>query len=475
MAQSTLFPRCYRHFSTTGAQNKVVPFNLADIGEGITECEIIQWFVKPGDTIAQFDQICEVQSDKASVEITSRFDGTVKKLHYEAGSMARVGQPLVDIDVSDSNASDAPAASSIPSTPATLSQPSPQPAAEAFTSSSQPTTPVPPSFLPSTAGKPSSEILAIPAVRRLAKEHGLDLALLTGTGKGGRITKEDVLCHLAQPTTAAIPPPSLEPKPIAGLSADMADSVAPLSPVQKSMYTMMTSAHNLVRFALSDEIEIDNCVALRTDINKWLTDHGEATGYSLSKITYLPIFLKCMSLAIQRYPIFNARLINEDQGPSKIQLQHRSAHHISVAMDTPNGLLVPTIRDVHTKSVLEIAQDLEQLKDLGRRNALKPNDLQPGTITLSNIGNIGGTVLHPVVPPNTLCLGALGRIQRLPRFQTVMDPVTQQAKEVVVPKHILHVSWVADHRVVDGATLARFSNYWKELLTNPAIGVAQLK
>ncbi|KAJ1973841.1 hypothetical protein H4R34_004938 [Dimargaris verticillata] len=464
-----------RGLSYQPRQNKVVPFNLADIGEGITECEIIQWFVKPGDTIAQFDQICEVQSDKASVEITSRYDGTVKKLHYEAGSMARVGQPLVDIDVSDSHTSDTPAASFTPPAPTPLSEPSSQPVAMPAPSNSQSATLVPPPILQPTTGKPSSEILAIPAVRRLAKEHGLNLALLTGTGKGGRITKEDVLRHMAQPTTAAASPLSAEPKSVAGISMDMTDSVVPLSPVQKSMYTMMTNANNIVRFALSDEIEIGNCMVLRADINKWLTEHGEATGYSLSKITYLPIFLKCMSLAIQRYPIFNARLINEDQGPSKIQLQHRSEHHISVAMDTPNGLLVPTVRDVHTKSVLQIAQDLERLKELGRRNALKPVDLQPGTITLSNIGNIGGTVLSPVVPLNTLCLGALGRIQRLPRFQTVVDPVTQQAKEIVVPKHILHVSWVADHRVIDGATLARFSNYWKELLTSPAIGLSQLK
>lgn len=163
--------------------NKVVPFNLADIGEGITECELIQWFIQPGAQIAQFDRICEVQSDKATVEITSRFDGKVKKLHYQPGDIAKVGQPLLDIEVEGEGASDQP----------------PQPEAEAAkkTQVSSPAVPAAVAVPAVEKKHDNSLILATPAVRRVARENKVDLSLVKGTGKGDRITKEDVLNYVA--------------------------------------------------------------------------------------------------------------------------------------------------------------------------------------------------------------------------------------------------------------------------------------
>jgi len=160
-------------FHNSAHAHKLVHFNLADIGEGIQECEIVSWFIKPGDQIHQFDKICEVQSDKASVEITSRFDGIVKKLHHEVGEMAKVGKPLIDIDVPDSHPAEPVASPATPSTPATPATPAPN----------APITTTQPVKL--TPRQEEIMSLATPAVRRVAKENGIDIRQITGTGKEG--------------------------------------------------------------------------------------------------------------------------------------------------------------------------------------------------------------------------------------------------------------------------------------------------
>ncbi|KAJ3018830.1 UNVERIFIED_CONTAM: hypothetical protein HDU68_010968 [Siphonaria sp. JEL0065] len=432
---------------------KKVPFLLADIGEGITECELIQWFVKEGDKIEQFSKICEVQSDKASVEITSRYDGVVEKLYYKQEDMARVGTPLVDIIMADTSATE----TSSPAATAT------------------PVTASPSAFTPSNAARdPKGEILATPAVRRVAREEGVDLALVTGTGKNGRITKEDVFAFKAAPvkvtpvSAPSTPAPSTPtPKPAPSTSAPpptitAQDELKPLTTVQKAMFKQMTRSLSIPHFGYSDTVTLDAATTFRNSVNEFLAKNPYQ---GVSKITYMPIFMKALSLALVEFPILNARVVEDGVD---VKLLYRGAHNIGVAMDTPFGLIVPNVKNIQQKSILDIAVELDRLKEAGKKG-LSSADLNGGTITLSNIGTIGGNWMHPVIVTSEVCIGALGKTKRLPRFETVNNV------ECVVAKSIMPVSWNADHRVVDGATMARFVQLWKKYLENPALIAASAK
>ncbi|RKO99516.1 hypothetical protein CXG81DRAFT_14379 [Caulochytrium protostelioides] len=450
----------------------LTPFMLADIGEGVTECEVIQWFVKEGDPVEEFGKICEVQSDKATVEITSRFEGTIRKLYYQVGDMAQVGKPLVDIEVASGGV--APVAAAAP-------EPSWTAAASSASASSAPSAP---------SATTNPDVLATPGVRRLAREMGIDLALVTPTGRGQRITKEDLHHYtgsgpsaasaapsaLSTPTpTPTTPMPGSAPVPEPTTVPDTTD--VPLTAFQKAMFKSMTRSLQIPHFGYSDEINIDAVLAFRAEINRLLASAREnhdpalATYADLKKITVMPIFLKAMSLALKPFPLLNAQLVTPAGGTGEADaagasLRFRRAHHIGVAMDTPVGLIVPNVKHCEQKSLLEIALELERLKRLAKQGALSRSDLADGTITLSNIGAIGGTVLHPVLVESTLCIGALGQAQTLPRYH----PIVPGKKELELrPTQVMQVSFNADHRVVDGATVARFVQLWKRYLEHPSL------
>ncbi|KAI9093054.1 2-oxoacid dehydrogenases acyltransferase-domain-containing protein [Phlyctochytrium arcticum] len=477
ISSASVKPGDRRLFHIQPPVQKVVPFLLADIGEGITECELIQWFVKEGETVEQFSKICEVQSDKAAVEITSRYDGIIKKLYCKAGDVAYVGAPLVDIETNEFPDDASPAAAE----PEMAARPSEAvlPAAVAAKEESK----------LGLSGQEDAYILATPAVRRIAREHKIDLVRISGTGPGGRVLKGDVLAFVSGTATSAAPTPARpaaagKEAPKATASAPGStytppaivrgeDKTVPLGPIQKAMYKAMTKSLQIPHFGYSDEIILNSASSFRGSINRSLKNSPNSHKYPFKKISYMPIFMKAMSMALHEFPVLNAALVGEDAASA--QLKYRSAHNISIAMDTPNGLIVPNVKNVEQKSIIDIAADLERLKEAGQRNALTPADLKDGTITLSNIGNIGGTVLHPVLVTNQVCIAAVGRVQRLPRYETVFDPVTGEKKEIIVPKEVLHVSFNADHRVVDGATMARFVQLWKRFLEEPAILTAEMR
>ncbi|KAL7753075.1 hypothetical protein RI367_001527 [Sorochytrium milnesiophthora] len=458
-------------FHLSARRDAVAPFLLADIGEGITECEVTQWFVKAGDTVAQFDKICEVQSDKASVEITSRFDGKIVKLHYTVGQMAKVGAPIVDIDTPDGDAA-----------PSTTAPAAPAPA-NVVTGSQGTTSALNVSGEHAQAGD-NAHVLTTPAVRRIAREYNVDLSQIKGSGKQGRILKEDVL-HFVEagpsaqrslspqqtqpPKTASAPSaPTPAAKPMA------ADEVRPLNAIQKAMFKTMTKSLAIPHFGYADEIVLNNATQLRKEINRMLGKSHKEMGYSFSKISYMPIFLKTFSMALREFPILNACLLDGEDA-NKARLQMRASHNIGVAMDTSNGLIVPNIKNVQDKSILEIAAELTRLQDVAKRNSLSNADLQGGTISLSNIGAIGGTYMSPVVVSSELCIAAIGQTQRLPRFEKVKDEVTGEETEQITAQEIVNVSFSADHRVVDGATVARFAQRWKQYLQNPSAALANMR
>ncbi|KAJ3066028.1 hypothetical protein HK102_007750 [Quaeritorhiza haematococci] len=391
--------------------------------------------------------------------------------------MAKVGTPLVDIDTSGEGGAveSAPVEAAAPA-----EAPAPAPAAPAAPATPAPTT----AAAPAPASHSSSDYdytLATPAVRRIAKENHIDLSKVKGTGKDGRVLKEDVLAYLeAAKKPAAVAPAAAAPTPTPAPAvhvpapavhvAPAVDTLVPLTPIQKAMYKQMTKSLSIPHFGFSDEIYMDACSDLRDTINKRLKaiykskgGDGKDAKEGVKKITYMPILLKAMSLALRDYPILNAGLVQEGE---KVFIKYRGDHNIGVAMDTPQGLLVPNVKSVNTKSILEIASDLERLKHLASRGALTPTDLSNGTITLSNIGNIGGTALHPVIVPGEVCIGAIGRIQRVPRFEDV-EGEDGRKEERVVPRQVMVVNFNADHRVIDGATVARFVRAWRTHLEDP--------
>ncbi|KAF9099027.1 hypothetical protein BGX29_007312 [Mortierella sp. GBA35] len=457
-----------QRFHASAMANAKVPFLLADIGEGITECEVIQWFVKTGDKVEEFDRLCEVQSDKASVEITSRFTGTIASLKYKVGDMAKVGSPLVEIETGDAAGAEDPIVAAPDA--ASASTPAPEDNLKGRSHIVQDMNAVA-AMMDTPTGKPeiptADHILtfATPAVRRVAKENDVDIANIKGSGKGGRVMKEDVMAYLANgrqstATSKAASTPAASPAKVSVVKGE--DKVVPLSMIQKAMFKQMTKSLSIPHFGFADEIVLDNATAFRSALNAHVAKTPEK--YNFKKVSYMPIFIKALSIALEDYPILNACVIDGEEA-SSAKLKFRASHNIGVAMDTPNGLVVPNIKNVQNLSVLEIASELTRLQEAGKRNAIPMADLKDGTLSLSNVGMIGGTYLNPVVVTSEVAIAAVGKMQRLPRFKMVEE--NGKMVERVVAQQIVNVSWSADHRVIDGATVARFSEAWKSVVENP--------
>jgi len=415
------------------SSSKLLDFKLTDIGEGIFEVEVLQWFVKEGDSIQEFDKICEVQSDKANVEITSRYQGVVKSLMYGVGDLARVGKTLIKIEQPV-----APESDSKDSSDDDENSESETATATSVTSASQ-------------SGLKQRPLLT-PAVRRIVKEHNLDINKIVGSGPKGRILKGDVLAVIegeASTTDGVVNTPTEAPaKPsLAVQHISTEDQKVPIRGVKRIMVQKMNESNRVPTFGYGDEIDVSQLVRLRAT----LKDECKELGV---KLNYLPFILKATSLALKEYPMLNATVDDADC----TSVTYRADHNISIAVDTPSGLIVPNIKKVQDRSILEIAQELENISSRARSNKITNNDLTGGTFSLSNIGAIGGTYCRPILFVPEVCIGALGKFQVLPRFDSDGN---------VVRREIMVVSWSADHRVIDGATMARFSNRWRNMLETP--------
>ncbi|ETN79155.1 putative dihydrolipoyllysine-residue acetyltransferase component of pyruvate dehydrogenase complex [Necator americanus] len=431
----------------------IIQFKLSDIGEGIAEVQIKEWHVKVGDTVSQFDNLCEVQSDKAAVTITSRYDGVIKKLHFNVDDVARVGQPLVEIEVAEGvteeEAAKETAADVMKSEPA-KTPPTPQTSVEPAKIPPTPSATVEAQQV--TAGK----VLATPAVRRVAVENKVDLRNVKGTGKDGRVLKEDVLKFLGQ---------------YAPLKEDR---TVPIRGYTRAMIKTMTDALKIPHFGYDDEANLqallfitllcvsllllkvcaDRLISIRNELKEMASERGV-------KLSYMPFFIKAASLALLEFPSLNAFVDEKLEN-----VIHKASHNICLAMDTPGGLVVPNIKNCEQRSIFEIATELQRLQEDGKREKISREDLLGGTFTISNIGTIGGTYVNPVIFPPQVAIGALGKIEKLPRYDK---------HDNLVPTNIFKVSWAADHRVVDGATMARFSNRWKFYLEHPSAMLVQMK
>lgn len=480
------------------------PFLLADIGEGIKEVEVLQWFVQPGDSLHQFDKVCEVQSDKATVEITSRYDGVVSELAGQVGDMVQVGQPLLFID---SPVMESPAtASDARSSPAngTTETPSTSP------QSSNHRHDVSPSWqdaerlqIPSVAshyhlesdrdddhdpsvGAPSpleaGTFQASPAVRRLGKEYGMDLSTVHPSGPHGRLLKSDVVMYLKEQgrwrvdgnddgSGVVAAHAASEPGP---LDESTGERIVQLRGYHRLMAQTMTASLQIPHMCFGDELYVTPLLECRRHINE--------RGNPEVPISLLAFLIKACSLALAEHPMVNAT-VHDAQA---CQLRVSPHHNIGIAVDTPRGLVVPVLHDVQNRTLVEVQCGIDSLKVRARESKLTGDDLQGATFTLSNIGVIGGTYMQPVIVPPQVAMGAVGRVQRLPRLASELQPAPMAGSAspqglatvdpgAVVPAEVLHVSWAGDHRFLDGATLARFHATFKRLVEQPSFMLARMR
>lgn len=306
--------------------------------------------------------------------------------------------------------------------------------------------------------KATHALLATPAIRGLLKELSVDVADVTGTGKDGRVMKEDVYkVARAHDEDGVSAPPRVSSQQSAGEELPQVENRLPLTPIQAQMFKTMTRSLSIPQFSYADEINLTRLSKVRQCAN--------IQSPSTDRLSYLPFIIKAVSLALENFPLLNSR-VETGGGEGRHQLIMREKHNISVAMDTPQGLLVPNIKNVSFLSIIEIAAELSRLKALAKTGKLSVADLMGGTITVSNIGVIGGTYVAPVIVSSEVAILGIGKARTVPAFDE---------RGRVVKKEIANFSWSADHRVVDGATMARMGEKVRGFVEEPETMMTRLR
>ena len=435
------------------------PFLLPDLGEGIVECEVVAWRVAEGEEIAEDQPVVEVSTDKAVMEITAPEAGRLARHHCQVGESARVHTPLFTYH---------PATSETSTAFGTTTDTAPGAAADAPQSTSQ-STPLASVSRGTSAPAASSagrrRIPASPAVRRRVRELGVRLEEIPGSGKDGRVLKEDVLAfqqqqEKRQEQQRAKPQDSQPKAATPGRGTPMPEAASdertePLRGVRAVMARRMSEAASTIpHFAYGDEFDVTELLALRERLKGDFEARGE-------RLTLMPLLMKALALAVTTFPLLNCRL-----SAAADAIHYQAACNIGMAVDSASGLLVPNVKHVERLSLREVASEVERLTRAAREGRVEPGDLKGGTISISNIGVLGGTYAMPIINAPEVAIVALGRVQRLPRFD---------ADGNVVARSIMTVTWSGDHRVLDGGTMARFCNRWKGYLEAPETMLADLR
>ncbi|WP_166260405.1 dihydrolipoyllysine-residue acetyltransferase [Marinobacter salicampi] len=421
----------------SGNDDETEDFILPDIGEGIVECEVVEWRVAEGDEIEEDQPIVDVMTDKAMVEITAPKAGRVTQLYYQKEEMARVHSPLFAFVPREREAPSGDTA-----------RPSAAPKAESTTPETDQTQAVTAAKAPDTG--PRHRTPASPAVRRLVREHDLRLADIQGSGKDGRVLKADIIAHLEKPAEArdkAQPEQGSAATATARVQTPQEVRVEPIKGVRAAMAKHMAAAASTIpHFNYSEDIDVTDLLALRTQLKP------DAETRS-SRLTLMPFIMKAMALAVREYPVLNSQLNSE-----ATEIRYLPHCNIGMAVDSASGLIVPNVKNVEQLTLLEIADEVARLTEAARSGRVSQEDLRGGTITISNIGALGGTYAAPIINAPEVAIVAIGRTQKLPRF----DGAGQ-----VVERSIMTISWAGDHRIIDGGTIARFCNLWKGYLESP--------
>ena len=429
-----------------------IEVKVPDIGD-FKNIPVIEILVKPGDTVSAEDPLVTLESDKATMEVPSPAAGTVKEIRIKVGDKVSEGALVLMLEPGG----EAPAAAA-KAAPAPAATPAPAPAA---TAAAQPITPPPAPAKPAPLAAPASVAVdeaafgkahASPSVRRFARELGVDLSRVKGSGPKDRVVKEDVQSfvksELSKPRGAEsgsglgfnLPP--MQPVDFAKFGPV---TTQPLSRIKKlSGGFLHRNWVSIPHVTQHDEADITELEAFR----KTQSDEAKKSGI---KFTMLGFLMKAAVVALKQFPEFNASL-----SPDGESLVLKNYFHIGVAVDTPGGLVVPVIRDVDKKGLLEIAKELGDLSGRMRNGKISPADLQGGCFSISSLGGIGGTFFTPIINAPEVAILGVGK--------AVMKPVWN-GKEFV-PRLMLPLSLSYDHRVIDGALGARFSTYLTTVLSD---------
>jgi pyruvate dehydrogenase E2 component (dihydrolipoyllysine-residue acetyltransferase) len=400
-------------------------FKLPDLGEGVVEGEIVKWLVKPGDTVEEDQSVVELMTDKATVTVPAPRAGKVISVHGKEGEIAKVHHPLLTLEVSGA----APAASA------------PEHAASAAPAAASTGAPA------ARAVESSAKVLATPVTRRMAREHGIDLAAIAGTGSQGRVLKADVQAALdlgrAEPTQAQ-PRAKLVPLPSAG-----ADQRIPIRGLRRKIAEKMvrskfTAPHSL----FVEEVDVTELVALRKRLNASLAASGDTL-----KVSFLPFVCKALVPVFRKYPSLNANFDDAAQ-----ELVQRGSFNFGIAAATDEGLTVPVVKDVDRLTVRQLAEEIVRLAAGARDKTLKLDELSGGTFTITSLGTNGGLFAMPIINYPEVAILGIHRIRK--------RPVVTNDDEIVV-RETMNVSLSFDHRVIDGLVAAEAVGALVQLLEHP--------
>ena len=408
----------------------VTEFKFPDVGEGITEGRIKKWLVQIGDIVEEDQTLCQAETDKAIVDMPSPAAGPILEIVVPEGDKVKVGGVMVTIG---SEGGDAPAEQPLEQVKADR----PEPVSQEKISGTSPA---------------KVKVFALPKVRKLAREKGVDLSALQGTGPKGRITEEDVNRYIDSVKQPAVERP--EPKPEkksafrVKLNYDFYGhiSYADYKGLREVIGNRLTtSKFTAPHAAAMDEVDVTELWDLRKGMNEEYKEKGE-------KLTFTPFIVKAVQKSLVKHPTLNSTLDEENE-----EIIIKEYYNIGVAADTNEGLMVPVVKRTETKGLIDIQKDMDNLIRMARDRTIDLADLRGGTFTISNFGAIGGIYGVPIINfPEAAILG-VGKIREVPR---VVDGQ-------IVVRRVMGISVSFDHRIVDGAEVARFINTLKDYLENP--------
>jgi pyruvate dehydrogenase E2 component (dihydrolipoyllysine-residue acetyltransferase) len=419
---------------------RTLSVTVPDIGD-FKDVPIVEVLVKPGDMVNTDDPLITLETDKASMEVPAPSAGTVRGVHVKVGDRVSEGSPIIDLASTDGDE-----AAAAPDSLVEQQEPEPAPVHAPPTPEPESTAAARAPVSPDANAATSDQVHASPGVRRLARELSVDLRVLTGSGEKSRLTKDDVKAFLRGPATpTASPAPAATPG-ASGIPEIPAQDFSKFGPIETRPLSRIKriSGPHLQRAWLNIPHVTHNDDADITDLEEYRKQLDAAARDSGYRVTLLAFMMKAAVSALKQHPEFNSSL-----SPEKDALILKHYYHLGVAVDTPEGLVVPVIRDVDRKGITELSRELGDVSKKARDGKLTPADLQGASFTISSLGGIGGTAFTPIVnAPEVAILGVV---------RSRMAPVWNG--ETFVPRLLLPVSVSYDHRVIDGALAARFTRY----------------
>ncbi|MES3038334.1 MAG: dihydrolipoyllysine-residue acetyltransferase [Bdellovibrionota bacterium] len=444
--------------ATGGGQT--INVKLPELGEGVAEGELVKWLVKPGDQVKADQSVAELMTDKATVEIPSPQAGTVKELKFKVGDTLKVESVILTLTGAGGSATATATATATNSVPAQKTSAPAQTSAPAPVSSASVATPAGASAGQAMAMRSNNggtlpaadlKVLATPSTRRLAREMGVDINQLGGTGLAGRVTRDDVMKTGGQNfvgassgmQTPGFNRPSYNAPPMV---PGAGEERVPLRGIRKKIAQNLQMAKAIIpHFTLMDECDVTELVALR----EMLKEAGEKQG---AKITYLPFVIKALIATIREFPQFNASI--DDQAE---EIVYKKYFNIGFAADTPNGLLVPVIKNADVKNIIQLSKEIVDLSVRAREGKLKMEEMKGATITITNIGSVGGTYATPIINHPEVAIIGMYKISDRP---VIKNGLLSSVK-------VMNYTVTADHRLIDGAVAANFLKAFLGRLSKP--------